>query len=314
MVDKYEAYLQLLDDYTDGDCAITWRSLAAISNGADRGQNPHLFTGTGNILLSLSDIIRISNSEGSIFTTQRSNFEYYVSKTQVVPGLHQREPEPYLNTSRYDAISIDEHNGIIFSLCAFNLAGGKLSQEMYQYAQRNGYAFYEKEPNGGAWPKSLAEWKSLYSTLKDLYKISKKLGDWDGGTAQDKIIFENKVAVRMSRIRMPKDRFFINVAARQRAGILNTIHFILSAIDTARKPREKRSGKIMLFFKLKCLQMLGFRNFMWKMLYKYVDKKLRKDYGFEYMIELFKLFYEDRNHPFFTLAQGISSLELSDEA
>lgn len=82
--------------------------------------NPHLSTGQINLLLRFQGFYNDTFKKTQSETIQYENLQKTIQATEVSYGLHARHApvDLYLDSAKYDAISLDEHDGICFSSVA----------------------------------------------------------------------------------------------------------------------------------------------------------------------------------------------------
>lgn len=305
MQKKIGAANKLLNEYVDnyGRVTVIKANKTDPDNHVYCSENNHLWTGEASMLICLNSLINRDN-----YFKLMSNFTSSLKATVIMPGLYARQPEPYLHTEHYSSVSIDEYNGINFSQVSLDLQGGKGSKAIVNYGRLTGWVFKEQEP--GVNPVKTAKWHEWIKAAQTLVKVIKhgiKSGDIDGSNSMDEIIYESALLEKLSRTRLPKDKYFMKIVAKEKTTWLEKLHYYLTAVHTVRKKHSLTSGKIMLFFKLETQRLLRFDNFVYNWVRKYCHKKLAAMYGDNYMEHLFQLYYtKDKEHPFHVLIEGMT--------
>lgn len=292
---KEQALFTLINDYTDvlGAVTLSPKTLFNPLIGQFGNENPHLFNGEAALLL------RLNYLENSIYYEKFvANGLRHLESTQVVssgkavPGLYMRHP-PYLyGTSHQDwhALSRDEHAGMTYLSAA--IGKPEIMKEIIQYGKEHNYAYIEERP--GYDPIKVAG-GNVFASIKKIWDLVKTKN------SDDDIFLD-----ALSRIRQYNDRSFYKIGAKEEPSAFESIQMSIGILLSAFTAKEDTSGKIMSFFKLVTFDILGYKTPTSRIIRKVFDIRLRRQYGNDYMAEIFKVYFKDTNHPFHRLVQGIT--------
>lgn len=283
------------NDYVDSNGRYT---LHPVSESKELGrvyesQNQHLWTGEAHIFRYLNNEIGWNTYHASHRKTadEYNNFIDIMKKTRMFKGLYTRHVSPfkYVESKHFDSMSFDEHNGIAFSAAVFKRYDEL--DDIIEYGDKNSWCVYEKQPHYSPmrdlW-RNPSKIKPFLINLYDVIKASVST-KFRGSKAVDQIIFKNEVTTGLSRCRLPKDVAYLKLLSPSyKPSLIGLLHLIVTSFHTINK--DKPSGRIMLYFKLKSFEIIGY-NPWWV-------KKLRKRFNSKINIRAeFKRFYPV-NHPF----------------
>lgn len=256
--------------------------------------NQHLWTGEALVLFEL-----FFNLNSPFIAHWTSVLTKVKKETELAPGLYTRHPFPYgTETPSFDEISLDEYLGLCFSYGTLGLVN--YSKEILDYHIEKKWCVSDhdrlKNINIRDHIFTVPFWKTIFRAL--VFAI--KTRDFTGSNEMDKILEQNDGVNLLTNYRMPKDRLFIYLAAKETPPLACWLHFILSAFMTLRKNNTETSGLCLLFYKLAFLQNIGKP-------FKFLVKMFRK--RIPYLDGLFYKYYDDKNHPFIHIAGQIQFSE-----
>ena len=293
-----EIFDKISNKYTDINGFLTYhtKNQSDPYKGIWDGTNPHLWTGQLNILLRLKGCY-FNVNDSSYLNHQIYNFNTTINSTSIRGGLNTRHApwELYLMSDEYDSISLDEHDGICFSDAALDTSR---SLELLAYGENNNWAFVEKEPNVNPYPKTIKEYINIFKGLYEIIKFAIKTKDYDGSGEMDQIIFKYPEIVRLTRIRVGKDRAFIRLINGKKPGLLSYIHLIMSLYFSARG--NKSSGHNRSFYRFAALGLRGVKGYWITKAFKYFDKKMIEKYGItDYILPITIKRMKNKDNPIF---------------
>ena len=107
--------------------------------------------------------------------------------------------------------------------------------------------------------------------------------------------------------RQPKEVALYRIAAKQEPGLFGILNMSIALWLTSRKPKEQTSGKLMAWYKIKAIELTGFKSKIWDFFKKRFDKKMQVMYNNEcYIEDLYKIYYKaNPEHPFHALVEGL---------
>jgi hypothetical protein len=292
--------IKILEHYTDkyGFMTAKHKSESDPDNGVWDTENNHLWTGQINILLRYNNLI------GGYFEDRmRRNFLTSLDHTEIYMGLHTRHApiNVWMQSPEWDAISLDEHDGMAMSCAALKTMWP--IQQIYQYGEKHGWSYIEKPPFEQAWPKTLRGWLNLFKGVSEVLMYAIKSKDYRGSRAMDQIIFKHQEVENLSRIRLPKDRYFIKRIAGHEPNWLDRLHFKLTVKKTLSDARI--SGKNRLVFRLLALRLVGLTDFEEEILQE-VHVELTKQFGYSYVNGILKNYLWNPDNPMFELSKGLT--------
>ena len=110
----------------------------------------------------------------------------------------------------------------------------------------------------------------------------------------------------MGAFRLPTDRALLKITAGIDPSLLEVLSFGISAWLNSRKPVGDTSSKIMSWFGFKAIEYSGYNSRILNFMKKRFDKNLKKQYNMDdYVSEMINIYYQDRNHPFHALSEGL---------
>ena len=250
------------------------RKVAGITELYKDVKNPHLLTGQLNLLLYERDLL-----ERRVWDNQYEDYCKTLRSTMLVEGLNTRHAPAaeYLKHEEWDAISLDEHDGIAFSSVALGI---KKNAAIVNYGNNHGWSFNEKDPDN----QKPFSYRNLIKGLYNLIKFAIKNKDWSGSDAMDVVIFQYPELVRLSRIRLPKDRAFLRLTVSQKPGLIGLIHLVVSLLYSAKK--DKLSGHNRTFYRLLALYKIDCDYLLIDLCTQYYHKKMVERYGDNYLYEI----------------------------
>lgn len=283
---KEQALFRLLNDYIDvlGGTTLTHKSQSNPLDMKWNNENVHLFNGEMALLIILN------NLQDSIYTEKIiANYKRHLMSCRVVvngkivPGLFARHPDPYKFTSEFHGLSRDEHAGIAF-LCVAT-RDNRVMKDIIDYGKLHNYAYIEENPGfdpikeaGGA----------FFATIKKLIKRK-----------------DDPLIKQLSRIRQYNDRSFYKLIAEESPSFFELFQMYIGILMSEYSEREDTSGKIMSFFKLKSLELIGHKSKLFTLVKYLFKKRMISLYGANYMREVVFIYFKDTNHPIHTLIDGI---------
>lgn len=316
MNNKTQEIIRLFSQYVDVLGRVTYlnRSKSTLVGPKIKydSLNQHLWTGEAAILIA----ILFDKGNDAFYNKLHGMLEISLARTKIADGLYSRQPYPYVTLPKdpieakklgysagYDSISLDEYNGIAFS-CAV-LDRKDIMREILVYAENNNWCFHDGFPNVNPFKQLSKKPKSFLNTLKDVISYVFKTKDVTGSNELDQII-DNDLAVELfSRVLQPKDRLILKLAGGRSGSLLDWTQFLMATLATCKPDNNETSGKILGFFRLKMLEVLGAQNCLTNLVKRIFHGRLSKKYGPNYMKEIFNAYYEDKNHPFHNLIDGV---------
>lgn len=294
-MDKELALRNLISNYTDvyGSVTLTDKSLSNPLLGLRDNENPHLFTGQAAMLILLN------NLQTSIYFQKfydnchwHNQVTNVISDGKVVLGLYTRFPDPYRFLPGHHGISWDEMVGLCLKAVLLNQP--EIINNMIDYGVKHNWAFIDEAPFTDPLPSinRLTEiWRKLVYVLKNDPKNSRK---------------DHKEIDYLSRIRQPKERaFYRALSTKHTPGIADLLFLYKGIVTSSFGDKNDTSTKIISFYKIKALDMVGHDNFVYRLIKQFFLSKLKSVYGKYPLEELYKIYFKDGNHPFHSLAKGI---------
>ena len=283
---KEQALFTLLNDYIDvyGGTTLTHISQSNPLLGQYNNENQHLFNGEMALLIKLSEL------ENSIYYEKIiANYLRHLELCQVVtsgrkiPGLYARHPDPYKFSDEFHGLSRDEHAGMAFLSVAIDRP--IIMQEIIEYGKQHNYAYIEEEP--GYDPIKAAGGNLLAAIKKIFYNK------------------EDKLVQRLSRVRQYNDRSFYKLCAGESPTIFELFQMYIGLIMSSASSKEITSGKMMSFFKIKSLDLVGHNTILFRITKAIFRLRMRYLYGNNYMKAVAEIYFKDKNHPIHTLIDGV---------
>jgi len=299
--EKLKLYEKITSKYTNKYGFFTYHPV--MQQNPDKGDwdsdNPHLWTGQLNLLLRYHGYFE----DLSILDDQLNRFDSTIVSTMVVRGLNARHAPLgiYLDSDEYDAISLDEHDGMFFSSAA--LASTK-DAAILNYGESNGWSFNEKEPFAGAFPKNIKSWINLIKGLGEIIVFAIKNKDFSGSDKMDKVIFKYPELIRLSRVRLGKERAFMRMSIGMKPGLMSYAHLVVSLYYSAKK--NKISGHNRSFYRFLVLSNIGYNSYWISRAKKYYVKKMKQMYGDEYIHRITAMYLWNKDNPLHELTKGVS--------
>lgn len=283
---KEHATITLLNNYTNKNGHVTLKpaNLSDPSNGRYDSENPNLFTGEACILFKLNNIQMnniISNTARSISAVMVLD-----SEGREIKGLFSRQPDSYKSNN---PVSHDEYSGLNYSFACISQFRSSLAADIVEYGKKYNYCYDDTNPRVRP---------SLYNPVLwfQAYMVA-------SGRKQRK---HYKLFNTATHWRQPDEVGFYKIMSeKHNPSIFELLFIALSLFLSVRKPKGSTSGKLINWYKLKALEIIGYSNFIVDLGAKYFYNRLRKDYGEEYVEELHRIYFKDKNHPFHTLCKGL---------
>lgn len=292
--------IKILEHYTDkyGFVTAKHKSESDPDNELWDTENNHLWTGQMNLLLRYKSLL------GGYFEEKmKKNFFKTLDSTEIYLGLHTRHApiSAWFHSDQWDAISLDEHDGMAMSCASYKIYYP--IQQIAQYGIDHGWAYIEKPPLESAWPKTLKAWLRLFRGVGEVLVYAIKNKDYRGSRAMDQVIFKHQEVVNLSRLRLPKDRYFIKRVAGLEPTWLDKLHFKLTVKSTLKDARI--SGKNRLVFRLLALRIVGLTDFE-KEILEEVHTEFTKQFGYSYIHGILEQYLWNRDNPMFELSKGLT--------
>lgn len=248
-------------------------------------ENPHLFTGEMNVLLNL---LKLSDPK---MPRDMNNF---LAHTQVVPGLHRRRHDTDIST-----VSHDEYSGIMFFTLGNKQALSYVGS-IVEYGKENGWQYHDRRPyvNGIKY--------AIKHPIKT-YKYFKRLSRGDESARE-----EYPKLDALSYIRQPRDiAFYKIISPNHKPNLFELTYLAISIIMSAvRNPKYKNGGtKLIAWYRLKTIEYYGMNRGVIKIAHKYLIRKMKKQYGKNYLTNIHKLYFKDKNHPIHTLIKEYDEIQ-----
>lgn len=202
------------------------------------------------------------------------NFRNSLRNTKTGHGLYARHPKPYIDSEHHN-VSWDEYAGIMMSLAVAK--NKRTAQSIIDYGEANRWVFLDSDD--------------------DLLWVPEKY---------TKRKWTKWLYLRLSAWRQPKERMFYKVVAGEKPSAFQVFHMALALLHTAKRPPGDTSGKLLAWFKIKALKILGYESKILDYAIKKFDKRMKNMYGNESYIEnLVEIYFKDKDHPFHTLVKGM---------
>tara|TARA_R100001086_G_C11841329_1_gene259177 strand:- start:471 stop:1403 length:933 start_codon:yes stop_codon:yes gene_type:complete len=307
METKLEALERLQNDYTDkfGRICIYPPELQVPEEGRYPTQNYNLWTGEANLMMYMTQDVDIN-----LYENQKNNFYKSLKAVEIVPGLITRNPDPYRESQWFDPVSLDEYNGLCFSMAVFEELRIE-ARHILKYGEDHDWAFVDDKPGlKGLEAVKKRPFKTILDILKLIFLLIRRKSIDEGGDI-DKLLANSPELYGISRIRLPKDRLLIKACVPgAKISFLEKLHLFLATLTTSRLSNDETSGKILAFFRFKALRLLKCQPYLVKLAEKHFRKQMKKKYGESYMEKIFaeyNIFKDNPNHPFHTLIKGLSN-------
>lgn len=269
--------------------------------------NPFLRTGQLNMLLKYKGFTNgLSEGNLSFRFEMLANFKKSINVTWLYWGLNTRHAptNDYMESDKFDSISLDEHDGICFSEIA--LGWENQTAQLCKYGRDYGWYFNERDICGKPFPNSVLGYLKLIWGIINITYHAIITWDFSGSSEMDKVIFKHPEVVKLTRIRLPKDRAFIRLSAGYKAGLIGYIHLIISLFFSAYK--EKPSGHNRSFYRLWVLKELGVNDIFFRKVKKYYIKRMKEHYNCEEEDILYFItqgFMWNKDNPLIELSKGV---------
>jgi hypothetical protein len=286
---KQAAYEKLIKEYTNknGHTTLKRAILSDPTSGNYDSENPNLFTGEAGILVKLNGLDPapyIRNAAKSIMSVMVLDEE-----GREIKGLFSRQPGSY---NSKNVVSHDEYSGYCFTACAVPQFRNSIISDIVEYGKKYGYCYDDTNPQ----VNPVAQLKYNIKLWFQLFCVAFLKHD------REKYPLVNTLTHR----RQPDEvAFYKMISDKHKPSLFGVFYFALSLILSVRKPKGSTSGKIINWNKLKALEIIGYKSFMVKVASKYFYKRLNKDYGENYVSELYKIYFRDPMHPFHELVKGL---------
>lgn len=266
-------------DYTDDFgmfCLYLWK-------GQYDNENPHLFTGEMNVLLHLLSIYDAEN---------KKNIKNYLEYTEVTPGLHRRRRE---EDSR-STVSHDEYSGIMFMTMG-NRTLRDYADNIVKYGKKYNWQYNDNRP----------ERDGLKYALKHPLKAFKYFRRLAKG---DESVRENNPDLdALSYIRQPRDICFYKIVSTiTEPNWFERLYLALTVVITGFRNKNYKNGgtKLIAWYRMKVIEYYKQNTFILSLAHKFFIRKLKKQYGVNYLESLHFLYYKDKNHPIHSLVKEIN--------
>jgi hypothetical protein len=106
--------------------------------------------------------------------------------------------------------------------------------------------------------------------------------------------------------RLPDEiAYYKMISNKHKSNFLEGLAFGLSLFFSVRKPKGSTSGKIINWNKICSLELIGYNKWYITPFVKYFRKRLKKDYGEDYVNAMYCIYYTDGAHPFRELTKGL---------
>ena len=172
----------------------------------------------------------------------------------------------YADGTHDRSTSWDEYNGLMFIAMSFNPIT-PLAAEIVEYGSKHNWAYINESPGTAPSLWRPSTWKYL------------------------------------GRIRQPRDTCFYKICANVKPSWAEITWLAqsmkLDSCDTV----EETSGNIMAWFRYKAIMLAGFEHETIENAQKFWDIRIAKQYGDKPLIEMFKIYFKNAEHPLHELAQ-----------
>jgi hypothetical protein len=292
--------IKILEHYTDryGFMTLKHKSESSPDKGLWENETNHLWTGQINLLLRYNNLI------GGYFEDRmRKNLLNSLDATEIYIGLHTRHApiNKWMQSPEWCAIKPEDHDGMAMSCIALKTMWP--IQQIYEYGVKYGWSYIENPPFEKAWPKTLRGWLRLFVGIVEVLTHSLIPKEYRGSREAYQAILKHREVENLSRIRLPKDRYFIKRIAGHGPNWLDRLHFKLTVKKTLSDSRI--SGKNRLVFRLLALRLVGLTEFEEEILQE-VHVELTKQFGYSYINEILKKYINNPYNPMFELSKGLT--------